>query len=238
MQSENIVELATALNKVQSELLGAKKDSDNPFFKSKYADLASVWDACREPLTKNGLSVTQIFDGANLITILLHISGQWIKGSIPIIAAKQDPQGIGSAISYYRRYSLAAIVGIVQIDDDAESAMERPTTPKSFNKPTPIVFRIVDDVPPPEGIKPRLDMGKEFPPEGNKDAPYAKYRIQKLGTKTQTWVGKELNEIHLDDLRKQYDGIVAWFEKQGKAPYGLFKEDIEAIEIYLGITKS
>jgi|SRR6478609_6667344 len=127
-QSQDVNELFSALSKAQATIKGALKDSTNPFFKSKYADLESVWEACREPLTVHGLSVVQTTEfsadaGIYVVTTLGHASGQWIKGTLPIMAIKQDPQGIGSAITYARRYALAAIVGIVQVDDDGESAM-------------------------------------------------------------------------------------------------------------------
>ena len=134
--SEQINELATALAKAQGDLKGAKKDSKNPFFHSSYADLASVWDACREPLSKNGLSVVQTTDWVVgeehcllLLTTLLHSSGQWITGKLLIKPVKDDPQGLGSAITYARRYALSAIVGIAAEDDDAESAMGRKGNP-------------------------------------------------------------------------------------------------------------
>lgn len=129
-KSEQINELATALAKVQGKLEGAKMDAENPFFKSKYATLFSVWYACRQILTENGLSVVQTCsigenEGLVVDTTLLHTSGQWISGELAIKPAKNDPQGVGSAITYARRYGLAAIVGICPEDDDAESAMER-----------------------------------------------------------------------------------------------------------------
>ena len=132
MQSENINELAAALSKAQGKITGALKDSSNPFFKSKYADLASVWDACREQLSANGLAVVQSLsneaDNIIVITTLVHSSGQWMRGSLAVKPVKHDPQGIGSAITYARRYALAAIVGVAQIDDDAEAAMGRKQT--------------------------------------------------------------------------------------------------------------
>lgn len=138
MQSELINELATSLAKAQGEITFAAKDSVNPHFKSKYADLAAVWEACRGPLTKYGLSVTQTMDYINgqlmLLTTLLHSSGQWMKSVYPIITQRQDPQAYGAAVTYGRRYSLAAIVGIAQDDDDAEKAMDR--APKKQNKIT------------------------------------------------------------------------------------------------------
>lgn len=128
-QSTAIDQLATAMAKAQSEIIGAVKDSKNPFFKSDYADLASVWDACRQQLTKNGLCVmqtTEVIDGQPcLATTLAHSSGQWIKGYLPLNPLKNDPQAYGSAMTYMRRYALAAIVGIPQIDDDGEAAMHR-----------------------------------------------------------------------------------------------------------------
>jgi hypothetical protein len=128
-KSSSVAALAAALAKAQAVLIGAKKDAANPFFKSTYADLQSVWDACRQPLASNGLSVVQTMDmtefGPVLVTTLMHASGEWIEGRLPIWAVKQDPQGLGSAITYARRYALAAIVGIYQTDDDAESAMDR-----------------------------------------------------------------------------------------------------------------
>jgi len=128
-QSNEINELAIALAKCQGEMESAKKDSDNPFFKSKYADLSSVWATCRIPLTKNGLSIAQtletINDKLHLNTLLLHSSGQWIKSTMPIISAKQDAQGMGSGITYARRYCLSAIIGISQDDDDGEAAVDR-----------------------------------------------------------------------------------------------------------------
>lgn len=129
-QSPEINALATALAKAQAVMGGALKDSANPFFKSKYADLESVWTACRKALTDNGLSVVQtmtFLDGAGIavVTTMLHTSGQWIRSVLPVMAKDLTPQGIGSAITYSRRYALAAIAGVFQTDDDGEAAMAR-----------------------------------------------------------------------------------------------------------------
>lgn len=126
MQSENINELAAALAKAQGQIEGAKKDSANPFFKSTYADLASVWDACRKQLSDNGLSIIQCPEeaenGIAIETMLLHSSGQWKSGRYVIPVAKNDAQAMGSAITYGRRYALAAMVGIAPEDDDGNAA--------------------------------------------------------------------------------------------------------------------
>ena len=127
-QSEQINELSKALCTAQSQMTFAKKDSKNPFFKSSYADLSSVWEACREPLTKNGLAVIQTFDSDHdentviVVTTLTHSSGQWINSRLKLPLVKKDPQGLGSAITYGRRYSLAAIVGVIADEDDDGNA--------------------------------------------------------------------------------------------------------------------
>jgi hypothetical protein len=129
--SQTLGKLSEALAKAQGEIEGAKKDSDNPFFHARYAALSSVWDACRGPLSKNGLAVIQLpgkgENGAGLFvdSILSHSSGEWIASRLYITPVKDDPQGVGSAITYARRYGLQALVGIAPMDDDAEAAMGR-----------------------------------------------------------------------------------------------------------------
>ena len=125
--SEKINELAGALAKAQGQIEGAAKDMENPFLKSKYADLSSVWAVARKPLSDNELCVVQTpenCDNGNvtLRTTLFHSSGQWIASVLEMPVAKQEPQGYGSAISYARRYSLASMVGIYSEDDDGEGA--------------------------------------------------------------------------------------------------------------------
>lgn len=130
-KSEQINELATALAKAQASVKAALKDHSNPFFKSKYADLSSVWEACRKALSENGLSVSQLpstgeGQAVGLETMLLHSSGQWLSEKMTAPVAKWDAQGIGSAITYLRRYALAAMVGVVaDEDDDGEKAVGR-----------------------------------------------------------------------------------------------------------------
>lgn len=131
MQSEQIDQLATALSKAQGAMKSAAKSKENPFFKSHYADLPAVWEACRDALSKNGLAVIQTtqFDGTEtwLETTLAHSSGQWMRSRYPVRPAKPDPQGLGSALTYSRRYALMAMVGVVaeDEDDDGEAAVGR-----------------------------------------------------------------------------------------------------------------
>jgi hypothetical protein len=109
----------------------AIKDSKNPFYKNTYADLNSIWNSLRAPFSKNGLSVIQQTekDGSgqlNLVTTLIHSSGQWLKSALPLNPAKPDIQSLGSTITYLRRYSLGALCGIsTEEEDDGERLMDR-----------------------------------------------------------------------------------------------------------------
>jgi hypothetical protein len=139
--STAINELAGALAKAQLKIRGSVKDSSNPFFKSKYSDLASVWDACHEALNENGICVMQSLEGGigkvRVKTVLAHSSGQWICGAFEGPVARQnDIQAVGSCATYLRRYSLAAMVGVCPVDDDGEAAVGRSAEPakKSSSK--------------------------------------------------------------------------------------------------------
>lgn len=141
-KSETITELAKALAKAQAAIEPASKSSENPHFRSKYADLSSVWAACRKPLTDNGLSVVQMPVDAPtpgsvaLTTLLLHTSGEYISSTVSAPLTKQDAQGIGSALTYLRRYALSAIIGVVaDDDDDGNAASPRQNGAASFNAP-------------------------------------------------------------------------------------------------------
>ena len=126
--SPSIAALAAALAKAQGSIKAAVKGKENTYFNSKYADLAAVWEACREALTQNGLAVVQspgeIADGRmHMTTMLLHSSGEWMRGDLAIpLGNKLDAQGYGSATSYARRYALAAFVGVASDDDDGNAA--------------------------------------------------------------------------------------------------------------------
>lgn len=127
--SEHLNELATALSKAQGEFDPALKDSTNPFYKSKYADLPSVWAVSREILCKYGLSLIQ-FPSVNagnhcLVSRLMHSSGQWMQSSVDLLLTKNDIQGLGSAITYMRRYSMTSILGIIQDDDDGQAVIQK-----------------------------------------------------------------------------------------------------------------
>lgn len=119
--------LMSAMAQMQAVLDMAKKDSDNPYFKSKYADLAQCLATAKKPMADNGLSISQhcTFDGAfvQCVSVLAHSSGQMMVSTLTIPVSKKDAQGIGSSITYARRYALSAIVGIAQKDDDGNGSV-------------------------------------------------------------------------------------------------------------------
>ncbi len=127
ISSPTLTKLVVALIKAQSQIEGAKKDSTNPHFKSKYADLQSIWEACKDALINNDFCISQLVEEQNgkscLVTLLIHSSGEWLKSSMPIIQTKPDIQGYGSSLTYCRRYSLASILCVCAVeDDDGEKA--------------------------------------------------------------------------------------------------------------------
>ena len=125
-KSDKIDMLATALSKAQREMKGAKASAVNPFFKSNYADLNTVIESSIPYLSKYGLSIVQGHDKDEkgtfyVTTTLLHASGQWIRSKLQMpIGGKQDAQAVGATTTYARRFSLSAMVGIAQKDDDGE----------------------------------------------------------------------------------------------------------------------
>lgn len=126
--SEGVAEIATALCAAQGEMENAAKNVDNPYFHSRYANLAEVLNTIRPVLSKHGLSLLQAPSYGNgtvdVETMLLHKSGQFFSSTCSAPVQKNDPQGVGSAITYLRRYSASAIVGIAQEDDDGNAASE------------------------------------------------------------------------------------------------------------------
>lgn len=141
-KSESIAKLAEAMASAQGEVENAKKNATNPHFKSSYADLAEVLNTVRPVLSRHGLSVMQFPSyGEGLVhveTIVAHKSGEWMSEKCSAPAQKQDPQGVGSAISYLRRYSLAAVCGLAQEDDDANASSKPKSTAKTVEtKPAP-----------------------------------------------------------------------------------------------------
>ena len=148
-RSESIKELATALNKAQSEMSGAKKKEINPFFGKKYADMNSVVDAVRIPFCDNGLSYSQfpLFNDkcVGVETILMHESGEWISSILMLPMVKQDPQAAGSAITYARRYSLQSIAGIPSEDDDGNQATKDSSSNPNVSRPAVNIVEVAKE---------------------------------------------------------------------------------------------
>jgi hypothetical protein len=153
-RSASIAKLAAALAKAQGEIEGASKDKTNPHFKSAYADLASVWDACRAALSKNEIAVIQTpsADGSKVTveTILAHSSGEWISDQLTMTAQDARPQAIGSCITYARRYALSAMVGVAPEDDDGNAASGRTNGGAEKVVATPQLTVATTAAPPPQ----------------------------------------------------------------------------------------
>jgi len=154
-RSDQVNELAAALAKAQGEILAAKKDSENPHFRSKYADLGSVWDAIRAALTKHGLSVVQsprLLTSSEKVwfleveTSMFHASGQFLSDVLAVPLASPTAQGIGSATTYARRYALAAFAGVAAAgeDDDGNAASEGPAVPKPRDTFETVTVNVLD----------------------------------------------------------------------------------------------
>lgn len=125
-ETASIARLAAALAKAQGQMKAALKRSENPDFRSRYADLAAVLEACRGPLSANELAVMQRVstgqDEVTVTTLLAHSSGEWVRDRATFPVAQRTPQAFGSAITYARRYSLAALVGVAAEEDDDGNA--------------------------------------------------------------------------------------------------------------------
>lgn len=128
--STSTAELDAALAKAQGEFQPVEKNKTNPFFNSKYADLSAVWEACRQALSKNGISVTQwplhSEDGRLHVLTRIACNGEWMLARISVPMTKQDVQSYGSAITYLRRYSLSALLGLAADEDDDAQATQPP----------------------------------------------------------------------------------------------------------------
>lgn len=190
MQSEQIDQLAKALATAQGAMKSAAKDVENTFFKSSYADLAAVMAACREPLSKNGLAIIQTTqyegDAIWLETTLAHSSGQWMRSRYPVRPIKSDPQGVGSALTYARRYALMSMVGVVASDDDDGEAAVGRTNGNGHAKPAEPIKR-------PVASKPD-DAGREWSEK-------ATAAVNKLETAGALRKWEQANEQNLEKLK-------------------------------------
>lgn len=189
VMSPTLGQLIAALKDFSAAAKNPAKTATNPHFRSTFAPLPEVLDYVRPALAQHGLTITQLTDGYELITLLLHTSGEWLSSRYPLHPAKDDPQGLGSAVTYARRYTLLAMLGLAGDDDDdgntasglstapearaatPKATPRKPATPVSSVPPAPSV--------PPTGPKPKANGngGKPAPnnvgPNGKKAAPSA-----------------------------------------------------------------
>lgn len=217
--SEQINELANALAKAQGEIRNAHKDSNNPYYNSKYADIAEVWDSCRNQLSSNGLSVFQgneeKGEDTYLVTMLMHNSGQWIKSKIKIPLPKAGEaveynkagkeikknmfQVIASGMTYLRRVTLSAAVGIAptdKTDDDAESCN--------------ISSKKKEEKPPIEPIN--LEEFERFIQENKLNDPFSPMHLYLFGiAEKKKWTIQQVNEYA---YRNKHAFLLAFTEYQ------------------------
>ena len=233
MQSSSIGKLAEALSKAQGKMENAKKDSLNPHFKSKYADLASIIDEIRIPFSTNGLSFVQSIhpteNGIRLITKILHVSGEWIESEIPLLFSKQDMQGFGSALTYARRYGLSALVGIAQEDDDGNHAGGiKPTLGNAFKaspvhpKPVTLDTHQPSPISHPDANSTALSITAEWKEMAHKlKSLQIEQKISDADLKDR--VKKEFRTETIRELSlAQLSQVVSWFEKD-RVPLGSFQ---------------
>lgn len=157
---------AEAFVKLQAAIKPAIKDATNPAFRSKYADLGAVWEAVKGPLTDNGFSIIQSpnFEGDSmwLTTTILHISGEKIEGRYPLRPSKPDPQGYGSALTYARRYSISAMLGVIADDDDDGNAASKPAPPRAVQQAAALASEPMFDQDPDGQVKAWCEQQKKF----------------------------------------------------------------------------
>lgn len=216
-QSENLQELIIALATAQGEMQAAKFNKKNPHYGSRYADFTSCMDACREPLSKNGLAVMQFTETLNerlfLTTLLAHKSGQYIKARYPINLIKQDSQAIGSAMTYAKRYSLSAMLGIVSeedegLDDDGNGSSElKPQAQKAQNTPPSAPAAPIKYVTPVQ-VAALYEMRKLFTPQSR--------------AAMDTWIKHDFNATKQEQIPStsyptvygRYEGVIKWQQQQ------------------------
>jgi len=199
-QSENIGNIVKALAAAQGKFSVIAKTSDNPFFKSKYADLAEVVRPTAPILAEHGLSVIQGIgydEGCQdtLTTTLAHISGEYFSTTMRLYVPKSDPQGQGSAVTYARRYSYMAILGLVADEDDDGNAASRPRS---------------------------VDQAQQSRPTRNAEAPKREFAPMQLTDQIQAILDaakKDPSDTFLTSLSEQWDARASLSPKQVEKGY-------------------
>ena len=223
--SDSVQKIAAALCKVQAKLKPLRRNADNPFFKSSYTDLSAMCETLYPLLAAEGLSVVQGGDGSTLDTLLLHESGEWIRTSLTM-PNETNPQKLGSVITYFRRYALAAIVGAVSEgeDDDANAASHpqaRPSAPSPANRPPAESGARPPATPPAaaaqsHGGSPALYVKTIDVNEGTgkNGKPYMRFTVSfSDGTRASTF--SETDAVTLKKAKTEGLAVIPTFEKNG-----------------------
>jgi hypothetical protein len=193
-KSESIKELAAALAAFQAEVANVKKDSTNPFFKSKYASLENIIETARPFLAKHGLAFSQLPSGENeLSTTLMHKSGDWLSATAKINPKDTSPQAQGSAITYMRRYALSALLGLATEDDDDGNVGSQP---KRAEKKT---WQVPHRQEPYDAEEPIIVVGPDT------DEPPAAPKFQRSPSEKRKRVKELLDKQSLVDLKTKED---------------------------------
>lgn len=201
--SNEIANIAKALCEAQKKINHATKDSKNPHFKNDYASLEAVIDATKASLLEQGIVVVQSVEGSTLETRLQHSSGEYFESTINLLMTKNDMQGLGSSITYARRYQLAAMLNISQADDDGNAASQ------------------------PQGQKTQPSKAVDVM-TGN---PFDDYTINAGPNSKLT--GTKLKDHSPDFLLKTVESSEKWHKDNNKTPHKNTKEFAEMVTAYL-----
>ena len=209
-KSESITELAKALNKFEGEFTGVRKDSKvkTAQYSFEFASLGTIWDTIRPLLKECGLSVVQgacpdLVEGHLVMeTTLIHTSGEWVQFSLPLKPQRDDPQGMGSAITYARRYGLSAMLGIVADEDDDAEGDKKNTAP--VQKPTPKPTQSTQSVPT-ETVSTNPQSDLNLPEKDEKIKAYEEQRARDKaeGRDLSTITDKNLLTVLFQDFKLQ-----------------------------------
>lgn len=249
LTSPSVAALAAALAKAQAQIAPAPKSSVNPHFRSHYADLASVVDASRAALAANGLAVVQCPvdssrpDSVALATRLIHSSGEWIESTVSTRLAKNDAQGVGSALTYLRRYSLAAIVGVTSCEDDDGNAASRTPEPpaRSAPAPKPKTPSVAAEEPPSRFIASLAEVAAKMSGSGGYEVRSIQETSGEKGGKPWTRYALDLVDAENDVTVSTFSSTLAAVARSAaannqrvnatwhKGAYGLLLDSIEAV---------
>jgi len=220
-RSESIAALAGALSKARADFKAVIKAAENPYFKSNYADLSTLIDATKDGLSKNGLCLIQSpgkiteTNRVSITSLLIHSSGEWLEDDLEMPVTKADAQGLGSAITYGRRYAYQSILNIAGEDDDDGNAAVGRTQKDRKGSSTDMSTTDGENINPTQ-VRAFWSAAKQ----GNK----SKADVQK-------WFAEELGIEHTDEmLKKDFNKAMKWAVKPSEDLTGIAKESVEKVK--------